>query len=169
MFIEQLKHQDRSDSTMRFIFTFIYIGIWLFNKLSAGLLQTEAFKIDTSSIITTLEQTKKSTYQACLLVNEPLTYDFLSGKKKTFDLMFPNHDRHLYQAELNDILNFMKNHKTRVFVATSVFIKSVGWSVCSYFKEEIGSRKAFIPDLNIDEDIAVCFYFDTKYLQTFIT
>lgn len=134
LFIEQLKSRNRSDSLFKFMVSLVYIGIWFWNKLLGGLMQTEAFKIDISEIINTFEKTLNSDLQLCLVVNEPLTYEFLDGKKKIFTMMFRTKSRHLYQAKFDDVLNFMKNSKTRVFLATSIFVKSVSWSVCSYFK-----------------------------------
>ena len=134
LFIEQLKSRHRSGSMLAFMFTFTYLGIWLWNRLFGGFMQTEAFRIDVSKIINKIEHTLKSDFQACLLTNEPLTYEFLDAKKKIFPLMFPNKPRHFYQAQLNDILDFMRNHNTRLFIASAIFIKSVSWSVCSYFK-----------------------------------
>ena len=158
LFAEQLKSQDKSQSLIRFLFSFIYLGVWFWNRLLSGLMQTEAFKIDTSKIIYNLDQTFKSSYQACLLVNEPMTYDFLEGKKKIFSSMFASKPRHIYQADLNDILNFMRNHLTRVFIATSPFIKGVSWSICEFFRDEMGDRKVFIPKFIVDENIAVYYY-----------
>ena len=134
LFIEQLKSHHRSSSFLTFIFSFTYIGIWLWNRLCSGFMQTEAFRIDVSKIINNFEHTLKSDLQACLLTNEPLTYEFIDAKKRIFPLMFPNRPRHLYQAQLGDILDFMRNYQRRLFVASSIFIKSVSWSLCSYFK-----------------------------------
>ena len=134
MFIEQLKSHHSRSSLFGFTFSLTYIGIWLFNRLCSGFMQTEAFRIDFSKIINNLEQTFKSDLQACLLVNEPATYDFLESKKKFFPFMFPNKPRHIYQAGIMDIVNFIKNYNTRIFIANSIFVRSVGWSICSYLK-----------------------------------
>ena len=134
MFIEQFKTRHKSSSLLGFTFSFTYIGIWLWNRLFSGFMQTEAFRIDVSKIINKVEHTLKSDMKACLLFNEPLTYEFLDAKKKIFPFMFPNKPRHLYRAEINDILDLMRNYKTNIFISSSIFIKSVSWSVCSYFK-----------------------------------
>lgn len=133
LFIEQLKSQDKSQSFMRFCLSFVYIGVWFWNRLFGAFMQTEAFKIDTSEIISSYDQTFTTDYQACLIDNEPLTYGFLEGRKRIFERMFASKPRHLYEADINDIMNFMRNHKTRAFVAPKVYVKSVSWSVCSYF------------------------------------
>lgn len=166
MFVEQLKTQDRSKSFFRFCFSISYTGVWLFNKLIGGLMQTEAWKIDISKIIANFDQTLITDLRPCLIINEPMTYDFIgldgkNGKKKIFSFMFPFKPRGIYRAKFNDILNLIANYKTDVLVATDVFIKSVGWSVCSYFKDQIGSRKVFIPRFIIDEDIAA-YYFNLR-------
>lgn len=158
LFIEQLKSQDKSQSFVRFTISFCYLGIWFWNRLFGAVMQTEAFKIDVSEIIATYDKTQTTSYQACLIQNEPLTWNFMDGKKKIFASMFASQPRHLYQAQINDIMNFMRNHKTRVFVAPDVYVKSVGWSVCEYFKDEMGDRKVFIPMFLLDEDIAVYYY-----------
>lgn len=158
LFIEQLKSQDKSQSFIRFTISFFYLGIWLWNRLFGAFMQTEAFKIDTSEIISSYDRTQTTNYQACLIANEPLTYGFLEGRRRIFSSMFPRKPRHLYEAQLDDIMNFMRNHKTRVFVAPDVYVKSVGWSVCEYFKEEMGDRKVYVPMFWLDEDIASYYY-----------
>lgn len=158
LFIEQLKSQDKSQSFVRFTISCVYLGVWLLNRLFGAFMQTEAFKIDTSEIIASYDETQSTLYQACFVPNEPLTYDFLGEKKKVYASMFATKPRHLYQAQIDDILNFVRNYKTRVLIAPHVFAKSVAWSVCEYFKDEMGDRKVFIPMFLLDEEIAVYYY-----------